>query len=70
MTMNRTLEVNRDSEESDPLTHLDDILEIMVTVDKRAGNTVNLILKIGHYQNLGSQLAYWFIGSTINAMIL
>ena len=42
MTMNRTLEVNRDSEESDPLTHLDDILEIMVTVDKRAGNTVNL----------------------------
>ena len=33
MTMNRTLEVNRDSEESDPLTHLDDILEIMVTVD-------------------------------------
>ena len=25
MTMNRTLEVNRDSEESDPLTHLDDI---------------------------------------------
>ena len=45
MTMNRTLEVNRDSEESDPLTHLDDILEIMVTVDKRAGNTVNLILR-------------------------
>ena len=35
-----------DSEESDPLTtHLDDILEIMVTVDKRAVNTVNLILR-------------------------
>ena len=31
MTMTRTLEVDRDSEESDPLTHLDDILEIMVT---------------------------------------
>ena len=45
MTMTRTLEVNRDSEESDPLTHLDDILEIMVTVDKRPGNTVNLILR-------------------------
>ena len=45
MTMTRTLEVDRDSEESDPLTHLDDILEIMVTVDKRAGNTVNLILR-------------------------
>ena len=25
MTMTRTLEVDRDSEESDPLTHLDDI---------------------------------------------
>ena len=45
MTMTRTLEVDRDSEESDPLTHLDDILEIMVTVDKRAVNTVNLILR-------------------------
>ena len=45
MTMTRTLEVDRDSEESDPLTHLDDILEIMVTVDKRARNTVNLILR-------------------------
>ena len=45
MTMTRTLEVDRDSEESDPLTHLDDILEIMVTVDKRAGNTVNQILR-------------------------
>ena len=45
MTMNRTLEVNRDSEESDPLTHLDDILEIMATVDKRAVNTVSLILR-------------------------
>ena len=42
MTMTRTLEVDRDS---DPLTHLDDILEIMVTVDKRAVNTVNLILR-------------------------
>ena len=45
MTMTRTLEVDRDSEESDPLTHLDDILEIMGTVDKRARNTVNLILR-------------------------
>ena len=45
MTMTRTLEVDRDSEESDPLTHLDDILEIMGTVDKRARNTVNLILQ-------------------------
>ena len=42
MTMTWTLEVNRDSEESDPLTHLDDILEIMVTVDRRTGNTENL----------------------------
>ena len=45
MTMTRTLEVDRDSEESDPLTHLDDILEIMVTVGKRAVNTVNLIIR-------------------------
>ena len=52
MTMTRTLEVNRDSEESDPLTHLDDILEIMVTVDRRAGNTVNLIPIMYNVPNL------------------
>ena len=52
MTMTRTLEVNRDSEESDPPTHLDDILEIMVTVDRRAGNTVNLIQIMYNVPNL------------------
>ena len=81
MTMTRTLEVDRDSEESDPLTHLDDILEIMVTVDKRAVNTVNLILRERTlpeswkstetaWRGFIVQFAYWFIGSTINAMIL
>ena len=79
MTMTRTLEVDRDSEESDPLTHLDDILEIMVTVDKRAGNTVNLILRERtlpeSWKSTGTPpeevlLFNWFIGSTINAMIL
>ena len=78
MTMTRTLEVNRDSEESDPLTHLDDILEIMVTVDKRAVNTVNLILRERTLPESWKStetppeevlLFNWFIGSTINAMI-
>ena len=79
MTMTRTLEVDRDSEESDPLTHLDDILEIMVTVDKRAVNTVNLILRERTLPECWKStetppeevlLFNWFIGSTINAMIL
>ena len=52
MTMTRTLEVNRDSEESDPLTHLDDILEIMVTVDRRTGNTENLTPIMWNVPNL------------------
>jgi len=52
MTMARTLEVNKDSEESYPHTHLDDILEIMVTVDRRAGNTVNLIPIMYNVPNL------------------
>ena len=52
MTMARTLEVNRDSEESYPQTHLDDNLEIMVTVDRRAGNTVNLIPIMYNVPNL------------------
>ena len=79
MTMTRTLEVDRDSEESDPLTHLDDILEIMVTVDKRAVNTVNLILRERTLPESWKStetppeevlLFNWFIGSTINAKIL
>ena len=60
MTMARTLEVNKDSEESYPHTHLDDILEIMVTVDKRARNTVNLINTTTLPEEV--LLFNWFIG--------
>ena len=84
MTMTRTLEVDRDSEESDPLTHFgwhfgdhgdcwqESWEHCQSNTTREYITRIFEVMKSTEtaWRGFIVQLAYWFIGSTINAMIL